>query len=202
MVSHAVREIANNLAHHLGLVEGVSFPPSVDTSTPVGELARLWDAEGLGSADPSRAADDPRSDELTEGRDESIRQNPPVLIPESAYMAVEAVIDAHSRASDNARRRQAFVAAGDGATPDDPTAKLFGATFDFFMRYAHLDRSAGRPLPAEAELQNQFAKFETVVAARLRGFFETVDELADILASANAKTLRGEEGPDDVTDAR
>lgn len=47
MVSHAVREIANNLAHHLGLVEGVRFPPAVDTSTLVGELARLWSSERL-----------------------------------------------------------------------------------------------------------------------------------------------------------
>ena len=202
MISHAVREIANNLAYHLGLVEGVHFPASVDISTPVGELARLWDAEGLRSANPSPTAVDPGIDELSEGRNESIRQTPPVPISESAYMAVEAVIDAHSRAADSARRRQAFVASGNGATPDDPTAKLLGATFNFFMSYAHLDRAAGRRLPAEAELQDQFAKFEVIVSARLHGFFKVVDELADILATANAKSARDGENPHDVTDAQ
>jgi len=200
MISHAVRELANNLAYHLGLVEGVYFPSAVDISTPVGELAQLWDAEGLRPANPSPTAGDPGVDELAEGRDESIRQNLPVPISESVYMAVEAVMDAHSKAADSARRRQAFVAAGNSATPDDPTAKLLGATFDFFMSYAHLDRAAGRRLPAEAELQDQFAKFEIIVSARLRGFFDVVDELADILATANAKTPRDGENPHDATD--
>ena len=45
MISHAVREIANNLAHHLGRVEGVSLPPSVDTSKPLRELERSWQAD-------------------------------------------------------------------------------------------------------------------------------------------------------------
>lgn len=202
MISHAVREIANNLAHHLGLVEGVDFPPSVDVSTPVGELARLWDAEGLRSADPSPTAGDPGVGELAEGRDESIRRNLPVPVSENVYMAVEAVLEAHSKAADSARRRQAFVAAGNGTTPDDPTAKLFGATFGFFMSYAHLDRAAGRRSPAEAELQDQFAKFEIIVSARLRGFFEVVDELADILATVNAKSPRDGENPHDATDAQ
>ena len=202
MISHAVREIANNLAHHLGLVEGVHFQASVDISTPVGELSQLWDAEGLRSNKPPPVAGDPEAMELAEGRDESIQRNPPVLISGSVYAAMEAVVDAHARGTGGARRRQAFVAAGDGATPDDPTAKLFGATFDFFMNYAHLDRALGRHLPTETELQDQFAKFEIIVSARLRGFFEVVDELTDILATANAKTPGRGEAPHDTTDTQ
>jgi hypothetical protein len=202
MISHAVREVANNLAYHLGIVEGVRFPPSVDTSTPVGVLAQLWEAEGLRSAHSSLTAGDPGLDELADGRDETIRQSRPIPISEDAYIAIEAVIDAHSKATDSARRRQAFVAVGDSATADNPTAKLLGACFDFFMSYAHLDRTAGGRLPAEAELQDQFAKFEIVVSARLRGFFETVDELADILATANAKASSNDETPENTADAQ
>ena len=41
MISHAVREIANNLAHHLGRAEGVELPASVNTTRPVRDLASV-----------------------------------------------------------------------------------------------------------------------------------------------------------------
>ncbi|MFD4606470.1 hypothetical protein ACFWPQ_51800 [Streptomyces sp. NPDC058464] len=202
MLSHAVRELANNLAHHLGLMEGIQFPASVDTSTPIGTLARLWEAEGFNSPNSSTTNSSPGLVELTEGLDETIREKPPVRITEGIYAAIETLIAAHSRVAANARQRQAFIAAGNSATPHDPTAKLFGATFDFFMSYAHLDRAAGRRLPTAQELQNQFANFEAVVSARIGGFFDVVDELADIIEIANAANPRNEAPPDQATDAQ
>lgn len=185
MISHAVREIANNLAHHLGRVEGVSVPPSVDTSKPLRELERLWHAEG---SLPSSSSDT-GSDELAEGPDESIRENPPVRISKQVYRAVQAVVAANSEASGSAQRRRAFVAVGESATPHDPTVALLGNVYKFFMGRAHLDRAAERGLPEEAELQDQFTKFETIISGRLTGFFFNVgDELADVLGEANAKT--------------
>jgi hypothetical protein len=187
MLSHAVREFANNLAHHLGLVEGMQFPASVDVSSPLGELVQMWDVESVSPDNPSSTAGGLGAVELAEGPDNSIRESTVRSIPERAYLAVEAVIVAHSRATDSARRRQAFIAVGNGATTQDPTAKLFAATFDFFMSYAHLDRAGKRRLPTEDELQQQFANFEAVVWARLGGFFDVVDALADIIDVANGR---------------
>lgn len=35
MISHAMRKIVNDLAHHLGQAEGITLPAHVNTSTPV-----------------------------------------------------------------------------------------------------------------------------------------------------------------------
>lgn len=199
MISHAVREIANNLAHHLGRVEGVSLPPSVDTSKPLRELERSWQAE----ESVSSSAGGPGLDELAEGPDESIRENPPIRISEQVYKAVQAVVAANSEASGSAQRRRAYVAVGDSAAPHDPTAALLGNVFKFFMGRAHLDRAVERGLPEEAELQDQFTKFETIISARLTGFFFNVaDELADVLGEANAKTPPSGGSPDLSMDAQ
>jgi hypothetical protein len=126
-------------------------------------------------------------DKLAEGPDESIRENPPVRISERVYIAVQAVVAANSEASGSAQRRRAFVAVGDSATPHDPTVALLGNVYKFFMGRAHLDRAVERGLPGEAELQDQFTKFETIISARLIGFFFDVgDDLADVLREANA----------------
>ena len=188
MLSHAVREFANNLAHHLGLAEGMQFPASVDVSAPLGELVRAWDVESVSpDGDPSPTVGGLGAVELAEGPDNSIRESTVRSIPERAYLAVEAVIVAHVKATASARRRQAFIAVGNGATTQDPTARLFAATFDFFMSYAHLDRAGKRRLPTEDELQQQFANFEAVVWARLGGFFDVVDALTDIIDVANGR---------------
>jgi hypothetical protein len=202
MISHAVRELANNLAPQLGLVEGVQLSSSVDTSTPVATLAKLWEKEGPQSARFSPPTGEPGLVELSGGSDESIQERIPARITESIYAAIEMVISAHSGATGNARQRQAFIAVGRSASPRDPTARLFGATFDFFMSYAHLDQAAGRDLPSERELQRQFANFEAIISARLGGFFDVVDELADIVDVANAKKPSNGESPDHTTDAQ
>ncbi|MGW5354744.1 hypothetical protein ACWERV_30060 [Streptomyces sp. NPDC004031] len=202
LLAHAVREIVNNLAHQLGVAEGFSFPPSVDTATPMGALTKLWTDEGPSSGNSSKSHRAHSTTELSEGHDETIRETSSLRITKGIYQAIEMAIAAHSSATGNARQRQAFIAIGTATPPHDPTATLFGTTYDFFMGYAHLDRANGHDLPTEHHLQNQFANFEAVVSARLGGFFEIIDELTEIINVANAKVPDSETPPQRNADTK
>lgn len=185
LISHAVREISNNLAHHLGLVEGVSLPPRIDVTAAMRNLAQLYEAGSQWEGLPSEESGETKPDDLTEGRDYSIRLR----------QAVQGAVAANAAATGNVKRLRAFVAAWELSTDPNPTTAMFGSVFDFFMSYAHLDRAGEDRTPPKAELQENFATFETIVAARLRGFFEVGDELAAILTAANTKKSHGEREP-------
>lgn len=185
LISHAVREISNNLAYHLGLAEDVPLPPRVDVTAVMTNLAQLHEASGQWEGMPSEENGEAKPDDLTEGHHYSIQLR----------QAVEEAVDAHAAATGNAKRLRAFVAAWEMSADPNPTAAMFGSVFEFFMSYAHLDRVGEDRTPPKAELREQFATFETIVAARLRSFFDVGDELAAILAAANATGPRSEHNP-------
>jgi hypothetical protein len=159
LISHAVREISNNLAHYLGLAEGVKLPPRADVTVAMkGLAAQLHEVGSQLESLPSEETDDA----LTEGGDYSIRLRE----------AVQEAVAADAKAAGNAQRIRAFVAAWELSAEPTATTAMFGSAFEFFMSYAHLDRVAKDRTPPKAEVREQFATFETIVAARLRGFFD------------------------------
>jgi hypothetical protein len=188
VIAHCVREIANNLADHLGRVEGFKLSPKVETSGPTRNLALAWQREDLPIGERPSVAGDARADRLIDDvQDTRIVEVGRVGIPASVYAAAHAVVAAHAKATGNARERKAVIAVGYGASADDPTARLLSNTIDYFMAYAHLDRATQRPIPRQAELIAQFSTFEAIISARLGDFFAVVDDLSDILDIANEK---------------
>jgi hypothetical protein len=176
MISHAVREIANNLAHHLGLAEGIDLPASVDVNESAQELAALWLQEVAASREAPGFLEGP--DEAIHGAD--------LLISPRVVIAVNAVVRAATTVESSTVRRRAYVAVGSESAVDNPTAKLLGKTWDFFVARAHLNRAARAGRVTEEELQKHFARFEAIVSARIGSFFDVNQDLSDILEIANA----------------
>jgi hypothetical protein len=182
LIGHAVREISNNLAHHLGLAEGVKLPPRADVTTAMNSLAQLYEAGRPRESGSSEETGDGTQDNLSEGQDYPIRLRE----------AVQEAVAANATATSNAQQLRAFVAAWELSVEPTATSMMFGSAFDFFMGYTHLDRVGQDRTPAKVEVREQFAKFETIVAVRLRGFFDVGDELAAILVGANSTKPRSE----------
>lgn len=177
MISHAVREIANNLAHHLGQAEGIKLPASVDVNEPAQELAALWRQEVAATREVPG---------FTEGRDEAIHGADLLISPRIAD-AVEAVVRAATTVESSTARRRAYVAVGSESAIDNPTAKLLGKTWGFFLARAHLDRATEARRVSEEELKKHFARFETIVSARIGSFFDVNQDLSEILEIANTR---------------
>lgn len=184
MISHAIREIANNLAHYLGLAEGIDLPASVGVNEPAQELAALWRVETAVPRETPGFAEGP--DEAIHGAD--------MLVSPRVVAAVNAVVRAATTVKSSTVRRRAYVAVGSESAIDNPTAKLLGKTWDFFLARAHLDRAVKAGSVAEEELQRHFARFETIVSARIGSFFVVNQDLSDILETAN---MRRPIAPDD-----
>ncbi|MFJ9909673.1 hypothetical protein ACIRVK_43910 [Streptomyces sp. NPDC101152] len=182
LIAHAVREISNNLAHHLGLAEGVQLPPRADVTAAMKSLAQIYEAGSHWESLASEESGDGKHENLSEGRDYSIQLRE----------AVQEAVAANAAATGNAQQLRAFVAAWELSVEPTATSTMFGSAFDFFMSYAHLDRVGQDRTPPKAEVREKFAKFETIVAARLRGFFDVGDELAAILNRANSTMPRPE----------
>lgn len=177
MISHAVREIANNLAAHLGQVEGIDLPASVDLNDSVQELVAVWRPEAAAQREVRG---------LTEGPDEAIH-GADLLVSPRVAAAIEAVVRAATTVESSTARRRAYLAVGSESAIDNPTAKLLGKTWDFFMARVHLNRAVRAGQVAEEDLRKHFARFETIVSARIGSFFAVNQELSDILEIANTR---------------
>jgi hypothetical protein len=175
MISHAVREIVNNLAHHLSLAEGIELPASVDVNKSARQLTDVWRLE---MAAPREAPG------FTDGPDEAIH-GADLLIPLRVAEAIEAVVRAATTVESSTARRRAYVAVGSESAVENPTAKLLGKTWAFFLARVHLNQAAKAARVTDEELRKHFARFETIISARIGSFFDVNQNLSDILAIAN-----------------
>lgn len=55
------------------------------------------------------------------------------------------------------------------------------------MGRAHLDRATTAGQVVEEDLQKHFARFETIVSARIGSFFDVGDELSRVFDAANTR---------------
>jgi len=56
----------------------------------------------------------------------------------------------------------------------------------WFESHAHVDRSRERPIPDDEAILVKLEIIENVLAARLRGFFAVMEDVAALAALANA----------------
>lgn len=185
IIAHCVREIHNNVADQVGRAGGTVLADRIEISPYVGTVASAWKAAYL-PLEVAASVNLLEAGEAIEGiADNHIVGRSWMRIPFTVYDAVQDLVRASEKASANALRRTAMVAAGTSDLGSDPTTKLLTQTVNYFMSYVHLDRAMQRPEPPQSDVRMQFATFEAIMWSRLSGFFDIVDDLTDILGRAN-----------------
>ena len=169
LVAHAVREMTNNLPEALSDVDGV---PSgrINTSEPCRALVAEWD-NNAGILDVTSHAS-------------SVEER--VTISSSLLSAAARVVTSQRAATGNRRLRQSAVALRRLEPGPDPTLKMWLDALSWFEGHAHLDKSRERSIPSDEAILAKLEIVENILAARLRGFFAVMDDVAAIAALANA----------------
>lgn len=169
-VSHAVREIGNRLPEAIAGVEEVW----VDYKNRLDELAKQWPGPPAvylsGEVPPS---------------------SPDISISRALYLKVTQLIrdhqDARLRPGEKAMRLFESMAGGDQRARETlrPTVRQWVKIIAWFTGRAH---DSGRIDAGEDErfFKAQFEVFERALAALIRQFFDTVEELDEILEEANS----------------
>jgi hypothetical protein len=188
IIATCVREIANNLAAIMSAAGGTTLPPPVDMAAPVRQLCQAWESAQLGLVDElvTRSGADGASDLVDGIEDGRIDLLQYLRVPIEVYQAAQAVVAADRQAAEYARRREA-AAIGRVEADNDATTQLWSSTIAFFANYTDLDRVAARAALSEEELNARFTTFESIVSARLAGFFVTKGEIDGLLALANQR---------------
>jgi hypothetical protein len=171
LLAHAVREMANNLPEALSDVDGV---PSgrINTSEPCRALVAEWDTH----ADIIDVTSHVGSGEER------------VTIPSTVLAAAARIVKSQRAVTDNRRLRQSAVALRRLEPGPDPTLRMWLDTLSWFESHAHVDRSRERPIPDDEVILVKLEIMENILAARLRGFFAVMEDVAALAALANAPT--------------
>ena len=173
LIGHLVRDICNRLNDFLGSVER----KRVDYKAELDRIQKAWEEE-CGPKHSASATPGPE-----EGR----------MLGANAAAAVEALIKKHQRRQENEDVVFAMFVSVAGADETQrhnlvPIARRFCAVHDFFLTLTHLPKE---PLQfSEDELVDEFQRFEQITVSLVRGFFETADEISELLQEANARPYK------------
>ena len=184
LIGHCIRELINALPDALGDVEG--FP-----AAPGGEGRRAREAlvaeyEGFGGSNPEAGAlvesDDPEQPEF-------------VAVPQSLLDGVGRWVASAKAAALREAQRDSVVVLG-RIDVRDPALKPWKTARDFVMGFTHFRRdyplgSVPEEFPADEEIVSHLEYIEASVRNRLGDFFDSLDELQDLIDGANE--LVGEE---------
>lgn len=171
MTSHAVRELVNSLPDFLS-VDGKSGNYSKGDKAK----SRLADlAYGLSKCG---ADGDKRTFEISAG-------------------LYEALVDfgEQEKASNACMRQRAACALMDHPDTEDPSLDLWVKVREFFVSYAHVNRSQTKALPSNEKVAESFERLETILSARMKVFYDLKSELRGLLARANDKEESGDAIP-------
>lgn len=176
LVAHCVREVYNRLPDF----DGFSIPGSQgERDRAVRALAEVWvTVEDRTDGTGALAAGGPDPD-------------PHLTIRRSSHLAVDEVVVAErTGAHANRTRGRLYVSgrvlgAGEGdSTPSETEARR---CIGFFQSHAHIGTKPHRY--EQVELERQFRLFERILDLRLKDFLDASDEMAELLAEANASHL-------------
>jgi hypothetical protein len=109
-----------------------------------------------------------------------------VTIPSSMLSATARVVTSQRAATGNRRLRQSAVALRRLEPGPDPTLKIWLDALSWFESHTHLDKSRERSIPGDEAILIKLEIIENILAARLRGFFAVMDDVAALAALANA----------------
>lgn len=178
-VTHAMREITNRLPDYIA---GAQTAGRLEYVNRMDQLVLMWRESGF-SLDGSFTA----SDSGVEG---SIPPSPDITISRILFLEISNLIKDHeltrSRPLDRAQRLFEAIA---------PENKRLGNTLrPIILQWVSIAKwSVGRVHDAGSsaslsprDLETQFELFETTLAALVRGFFRTIEELDEILEDTNS----------------
>lgn len=138
----------------------------------------------------------PSSGALTRKLPELLRKNPEVdlgadqdmiPVPKNVAHAIGSIVT--TAAQEDGRNRLIFAALVTGGKDGKhPAVKQWMDAYQFFLRWAHLDRNhtVDRPLPADSEMLANIRVVEDVIEVRTAAFFQNLKSLEGLLAEINA----------------
>lgn len=178
VAAHCIRDLVNALPDVLNDVAAV--PAKSDASNHSRQLVTEWQAhqDVVGSLDQVIVV--PSADE-----GEAV---PRMTVPVSIVQAARRVAAATHAGTMNARRRHTTLVLGRVEMREDVTVNLFRDSLRDIERVRHPGR--GREVDID-DLRLRFPRalevVEGVLKSRLANFFETVDDLSDLLEAANQR---------------
>lgn len=179
LIGHCVRELINTLPDALGDVEG--FPADKGNEGKRSREALVAEYE-LFSGTPIDAT-------LVDETDDSGQPNL-VVVPQSLLDGVGRWVTSAKAGALREAQRDSVVVLGHVDTRD-PALKPWKSARDFVMGFAHFRRnyplgSVPEVFPTDEELLAQLAYIEASLRNRLGAFFDSLDELQDLIDEANA----------------
>lgn len=110
-----------------------------------------------------------------------------VPVPKQVARAVSELISTVAIERGLKRRNDAELITG-GSDTKHPVLRQWQETYEFFLRWAHLDRSRdhSRELPIDDVLLANIRVVEEVIEVRTAQFFDVLQSLQDLLDEANA----------------
>jgi hypothetical protein len=177
VAGHCMRDLINGLPDVLADVEGVL--EYSDLTGPARELSEVWERnEGvLGRAD-SAMESEAQSETTVDAR---------MTVPTALVEAARKVVLANHRAAMNNLRRQSALVLGRVEVRNDPTVKLFRDSVRVFEKLRHPQRGREVRLEDSDKIERALEIIESALVGRLGSFFETVQDLQDVLDAANER---------------
>lgn len=178
VAAHCIRDLVNGLPD---VLDGVGeVPPHVALSEPAKDLAAAWEAHptSLGPVHNSVMRDDRDSDEIAL-----------MAVPTELVEAARLVAVASLTATDNSRRRRSALVLGRAELRVDPSVRVFQQSVSVLEQVRHPQR--GREIDVDkvrTDVLQALPVIEAALEARLGSFFETVEDLMDVLNSANDRS--------------
>lgn len=110
-----------------------------------------------------------------------------VPVPRAVAHAFAALVNAAIREDGRNRANTAALITG-GSDASHPAIKQWTDAYNFFVRWAHLDRNQGseRSLPSDQTLTANMRVVEDVIEVKTALFFENLHAIEDLLTDINS----------------
>ncbi|WP_154402828.1 hypothetical protein [Nocardioides speluncae] len=183
VAGHCIRDLANGLPDVLG--DAGEIPAYVDMTAPTRDLASIWEDKQahLGPLHASIPIDG-----APDGPE------PLMSVPVVLAEAARRVAAASRTASDNNQRRRSALVLGRQESRPDATVKIFVKSVRAFEIVRHPGRGREIDLDkAVARIDKALPIIEATLEARIGRFFESVEDLMDVISAANQRTEAGEQ---------
>jgi hypothetical protein len=178
VAGHCIRDMVNGLPDVI--TDAGEVPHHKDVSKPAADLATTWNSypTELGPVGTPVSAAPP-----TDGA------TPRVTVPAALVEAARKVAETSLTATENARRRRSALVLGRLEARQDATVRLFHDSVMEFERLRHPQRGREIDVPdALVRARRALLVIEATLEARLGQFFETVEDLMDVINAANERT--------------
>ena len=178
LISHSVREIRNRLPD---VLSGMKKGGRLQYKNRLDELAKVWGEAGF-SVDGANLLTDTRV---------AIEGSPDIVISSRLYKLIATLINDHVET--RTTRRDAAVRLFETIAPENqpfretlfPIIAQWMDVTEWFMKKAHISYKVDADYD-EQELRSQFEMFESLLSALVGSFYNTLEELDEILEEANS----------------